>query len=405
MPLPSHLFLKRDPQGRIVEHTIRLGDSIEVRRYAYDAAGRLSRVTDGPGALRESYQYDQQGRRLADICPELRRGERRYTYGTGNRLGQTGSVQYGHDKAGFRNLKVVGDAETHYRYEPSGLLMHIDLPDGRHIQYLYDKSGQRTEKRVNGQVVAAYRWLDPLRLSEFHDGREWWRLAYWEGRTPVGLTNGEDSYFLLCDQIGTPLALATVDGNVVQAMQYDSFGNLLSQQGNVVRLPLGFAGGLHDQDTGLTRFVWRDYDADTGRFTALDPLREKGGDKDWYGYCVDDPVNRVDVWGLEVQFCKRPVKSDVLENFLDHHWLKTDSTEAGLKKETEGGLFSGSSWGDHTGQSELPNAECWPVPNVDEACVDKLIRPGTDIGTYFPGANDCQTNVREVLDSCRTDVE
>ena len=23
------------------------------------------------------------------------------------------------------------------------------------------------------------------------------------------------------------------------------------------------------------------------------------GDSDWYGYCVDDPVNRVDVWGLE----------------------------------------------------------------------------------------------------------
>ena len=24
----------------------------------------------------------------------------------------------------------------------------------------------------------------------------------------------------------------------------------------------------------------------------------KGGDKDWYGYCVGDPVNRVDAWGL-----------------------------------------------------------------------------------------------------------
>jgi len=46
------------------------------------------------------------------------------------------------------------------------------------------------------------------------------------------------------------------------------------------------------------RFVWRDYDADTGRFTALDPMGAKGGDKDWYGYCVDDPVNRVDTWGL-----------------------------------------------------------------------------------------------------------
>jgi len=66
----------------------------------------------------------------------------------------------------------------------------------------------------------------------------------------------------------------------------------------VVRLPLGFVGGLYDPDTGLTRFAWRDFDADTGRFTALDPLGKKGGDSDWYGYCVDDPVNRVDRWGL-----------------------------------------------------------------------------------------------------------
>jgi len=72
----------------------------------------------------------------------------------------------------------------------------------------------------------------------------------------------------------------------------------LETRGNAVRLPLGFAGGLFDADTGLTRFVWRDYDADTGRFTALDPMGAKGGDSDWYGYCVDDPVNRVDVWGL-----------------------------------------------------------------------------------------------------------
>ena len=28
-------------------------------------------------------------------------------------------------------------------------------------------------------------------------------------------------------------------------------------------------------------------------------MRAKGGDSDWYGYCVDAPVNRADVWGLE----------------------------------------------------------------------------------------------------------
>jgi len=305
MPSPF-LSLRRDAQnprrGRIAERTLNLGGGAEIRRYAYDSAGRLARVTDGVGGLLESYQYDHEGRRLADINPQRFRGERRYSYNLGDRLGQAGTVQYGHDKASFRNLKIEGGRETHCHYEPSGLLLTVDLPDGKRIDYAYDAKGQRTEKRVNGRVVEVYRWLDPLRLGEFHDGREWWRLAYLEGRTPVGVTNGDDSYLLFCDQVGTPLALATTDGHVVQTMQYDSFGNLLQVRGDVVRLPIGFAGGLLDGDTGLTRFVWRDYDADTGRFTALDPMGAKGGDSDWYCYCVDDPVNRVDAWGLWSMF-------------------------------------------------------------------------------------------------------
>ena len=313
---------KRDSQGRFTERTIRmggrLGDFTETRRYAYDAAGRLSRVTgddgDQPGRLCESYTYDQQGRRLADICPELRRGERRFTYGPGNRLLQAGGVQYGHDRAGFRNLKVEatkqGQDETRYEYEPSGLLLAVDLPadgkGGRRIDYAYDASGLRTEKRLTvkgeSRVVEEFIWLDALRLGAFHDGSQWWRLIYdpqGQNRSPRGLESASGQrLLLLCDQVGTPVALANIDANIVQHMRYDSFGNLLEQRGDIVRLPLGFAGGLYDADTGLTRFVWRDYDAATGRFTALDPLGAKGGDKDWYGYCVDDPVNRVDVCGL-----------------------------------------------------------------------------------------------------------
>ncbi|WP_459855695.1 RHS repeat domain-containing protein [Humidesulfovibrio idahonensis] len=152
--------------------------------------------------------------------------------------------------------------------------MPIDKPLSRSpsIHAKCDAKGQRTQKRVNGRVVEAYQWLDPLRLSEFHDGREWWRLAYLKGRTPVGVTNGIDSHFLLCDQVGTALPLATAEGHIVQTMQYDSFGKLLQVRGDAVRLPLGFAGGLFDADTGLARapFItgWRDDDADTGRFSG-----------------------------------------------------------------------------------------------------------------------------------------
>jgi len=76
--------------------------------------------------------------------------------------------------------------------------------------------------------------------------------------------------------MGTPLALANLDGGIVQAMQYDAFGNLLATRGDAVRLPLGFAGGLFDADTGLTRFVWRDYDADTWPLHRPGPPWRKG---------------------------------------------------------------------------------------------------------------------------------
>ena len=46
----------------------------------------------------------------------------------------------------------------------------------------------------------------------------------------------------------------------------------------ILRIPIGFAGGLHDRDMGFVRFGWRDYDTFTGRWTAPDPLGNAGGD-------------------------------------------------------------------------------------------------------------------------------
>lgn len=57
---------------------------------------------------------------------------------------------------------------------------------------------------------------------------------------------------------------------------------------------------MHDQDTGLVRFGYRDYDPDVGRWTAKDPIGFAGGDMDLYGYCLNDPVNWVDPEGLTV---------------------------------------------------------------------------------------------------------
>lgn len=62
--------------------------------------------------------------------------------------------------------------------------------------------------------------------------------------------------------------------------------------------PFGFAGGIYDQHTKLTRFGARDYDAETGRWTTKDPIGFAGEDPNLYGYVFSDPVNGVDPQGL-----------------------------------------------------------------------------------------------------------
>jgi len=85
------------------------------------------------------------------------------------------------------------------------------------------------------------------------------------------------TYRILSDHLGSVrLVINTSTGAVAQRIDYDEFGNITSDS-NPGFQPFGFAGGLSDADTGLTRFGARDYDAPTGRWTAKDPIRSDGG--------------------------------------------------------------------------------------------------------------------------------
>ncbi len=87
-------------------------------------------------------------------------------------------------------------------------------------------------------------------------------------------------------------------GDIAQEIEYDVWGNVLSDS-NPDFQPFGFAGGLVDNDTGLVRFGARDYDPETGRWTAKDPIGFAGGLTSLYDYVGADPVNFVDLTGRE----------------------------------------------------------------------------------------------------------
>ncbi len=111
------------------------------------------------------------------------------------------------------------------------------------------------------------------------------------------MIKGGTTYRILSDHLGGPrLVISTVTGDVAQRIDYDEFGNVL-QDTNPGFQPFGFAGGLYDQHTKLVRFGARDYDSETGRWTAKDPIWFKGGDTNLYGYTFSDPVNNIDPSG------------------------------------------------------------------------------------------------------------
>ena len=85
---------------------------------------------------------------------------------------------------------------------------------------------------------------------------------------------------------------------MVKRIDYDSFGNIIDDTNPTFEVPFCFAGGLHDRDTGLVRFGYRDYDPDIGRWTAKDPIFFAGGDTDLYGYCLNNPIHLIDHLGL-----------------------------------------------------------------------------------------------------------
>ncbi|OIQ50309.1 hypothetical protein BerOc1_02240 [Pseudodesulfovibrio hydrargyri] len=229
---------------------------------------------------------------------------RDYQYTPDNRLMRAGGGQYSHDERGFRSIWSDKGVYTLYEYSPDYRLLKAEEEDRDKVfTFAHDEDDQRVAKYRNGELVEAYQWLDFVRLAAFYDGQHQYEFAYRDGeRTPFAMRRDDGEVAgLFYDQVGPLRVVADVDDNVIKEVLYDPFGGIIEDTNPDLRLPVGFAGGLHDRDLGFVRFGWRDHDVRTGRWTAPDPIGDKGGDPDWYGYCLDDPVNGVDPLGLEAR--------------------------------------------------------------------------------------------------------
>ncbi len=354
--------VNRNDAGKIIEKTETAGDVVTHYTYTYDSLGRLITVTKN-GTVVEEYQYDANGNRVHEVNSLRGISGRDSTYSDEDQLLTSGGVSYQYDSDGFLVRKTKGSEVTSYNYSSRGELISVSLPDGTIIEYEHDPLGRRIAKKVNGVVVEKYLWQGLARLLAVYGGNDnlLMRFEYADGRMPVSMTKNGTTYYLTYDKVGSVRIIADSSGDVVKRIDYDSFGNTVTDSNPSFKVPLGFAGGFYDADTGLIRFGYRDYDPDTGRWTAKDPIFFAGGDTNLYGYVLGDPVNLVDLYGL-----KWSLGSSFGILAADYGWDTSDPSKGNLNAAI--GQLGGAGWhvtwtSDHS-QARPVNGETIVIPTT-----------------------------------------
>ena len=283
----------RDKLGRITRKVETIQGTTTTFDYGYDLAGRLTQV-DVNGVPARVYAYDANGNRtsVSDAASGVSSG----SYDAQDRLLTYGSAAYTYSAAGDLETKTDASGTTSYAYDALGNLIQVNLPDGRVITYVIDGQNRRIGKKINGVLVQGWLYQDQLEPVAELDGAGNVTARFVYGsrpNIPDYVVAASGTYRIFSDHLGSPrLVVNASTGVIAQRMDYDEFGRVTLDT-NPGAQPFGFAGGIWDADTGLVRFGARDYDAETGRWTARDRARFAGG---WnqYSYAFVDPVNLID---------------------------------------------------------------------------------------------------------------
>jgi RHS repeat-associated protein len=101
------------------------------------------------------------------------------------------------------------------------------------------------------------------------------------------------------DHLGTPQKLTAINGAVLWAAKYSSFGQADVALSSTIANNLRFPGQYFDAETGLHYNWHRYYDSDTGKYLRSDPVGFLGGDLNLSAYSSNNPINGIDPLGLQ----------------------------------------------------------------------------------------------------------
>jgi YD repeat-containing protein len=298
-------------------------EQIGTNQFQYDREGRLTIIQ--ANAQSTHYTYSIHHNRSTT---ETTAGTTRYEYDDCDRLltlipPQAPKIEYDYDRDGNRIRKRCGDRLTDYRYNSNGQLAEIWQEGACLVQYAYDALGKRVQ-RIAGDTVTLYFYdLNGQLLAETDENGQV-RVTYlWVGLRCLGRIHGPvgaaATEFYHTDHLGSAWAISDIHGTLIRQQPVHPFGEDYS--------PL-FARKFRDPLTGFYDFGARDYDSESGCFLTpdsytfapddwrllLNQRRNVWGDRPssqaildrWqeqpqlrnrYTFCLNDPVNHIDLDG------------------------------------------------------------------------------------------------------------
>jgi RHS repeat-associated protein len=98
-----------------------------------------------------------------------------------------------------------------------------------------------------------------------------------ESFAPVAKLTAQDSYSVVSDHLGTPLALYNEKGMLAWTMALDTYGAVRQGKGRAQDCPFRYQGQYEDTETGLYYNRLRYYDPEVGCYISQDPIQLEGG--------------------------------------------------------------------------------------------------------------------------------
>jgi RHS repeat-associated protein len=260
-----------------------------VQNYSYDSTNQLTGANHTTQTA-EAYSYDANGNRTNGG----------YGTGTNNQLLTDGTYNYTYDGEGNRTkrVEISTGKVTEYVWDYRNRLTSVLFKDGagvvtKTIGYTYDGNDRRISKSIDGAVSERYVY-DGSDIALVFDGAGNQTHRYLHGTgvdTVLADERGGAVVWALADNQGTIRDLVDGGGVILNHINYDSFGRVVSQTSPSVEFRYGYTGRESDTETGLDYYRARYYDASNGRFISEDPLGFGAGDGNLSRYVGNSPTN------------------------------------------------------------------------------------------------------------------